>query len=30
LYSNKPDSVTIHNGPMSGEVMLRVAAGEQS
>ncbi|WP_339830859.1 cyclic-phosphate processing receiver domain-containing protein [Paenibacillus sp. FSL R7-0272] len=26
LYSNKPESVIIHNGPMTGEVMLRVAA----
>lgn len=26
LYSNKPDSVVIHNGPMTVEVMLGVAA----
>ncbi|MEY8746184.1 cyclic-phosphate processing receiver domain-containing protein [Paenibacillus tundrae] len=30
LYSNKPDAVTIHNGPMTGEVMLRVAAEDNA
>ncbi|CAH1190835.1 MULTISPECIES: cyclic-phosphate processing receiver domain-containing protein [Paenibacillus] len=30
LYSNKPAEVIMHNGPMTGEVMLRIAAGAGS